>query len=522
MSLATAWTASQPADKPATGAWTRPVHGIQCRLSITKPSFDVDELLPATGVYHKTEVVLSIKNTSSETMLVKTTTFWIRLHVYQDGRPVAPVFEQSWPVEDQAWDPRAAVHNHHWLEPGKEIAFPVLFVGHDSNFGTPLARYWLKPGRYQVKAIFRSHIRGAQFESLFKQLQIETNTIDFTVTGTSKPLPRWTRRRADVSEPIPAATKKLAQVLRQLPPRQAAERYVQEYDKALDAFGTIASALTRKSHLEGSGNHAYEKVTHVKGVGFIWTGGPDARTAKPVVWKDYVRKVTVRDQGSSGGGWVDFGGSSLIYGYDSFSAITLPFPMRRYFASVDSRWEAWREGDVLLISTGWYEYLVGIDLGSLAVLFRRPSYVYRPGGGYVDHYEKQHFVKGFPFPIPRLCVQESYSSRRAAEPDQYWLNELQTTLHKDRLKDFALPPIPMPNTPGYTYCLPYDGRQPHYSRLQITRGRDGVLVGQLFDGNKAVAGNPGDVRRNPLGNLVYQQSVTRSGWFMDLKKPRTP
>ena len=162
MSLATAWTAGQPADKPATGAWTRPVHGIQCRLSITKPSFDVDELLPATGVYHKTEVVLSIKNTSSETMLVKTTTFWIRLHVHQDGRPVAPVFEQSWPVEDQAWDPRAAVHNHHWLEPGKEIAFPVLFVGHDSNFGTPLARYWLKPGRYQVKAIFRSHIRGAQ------------------------------------------------------------------------------------------------------------------------------------------------------------------------------------------------------------------------------------------------------------------------------------------------------------------------------------------------------------------------
>jgi hypothetical protein len=195
--------------------------------------------------------------------------------------------------------------------------------------------------------------------------------------------------------------------------------------------------------------------------------------------------------------------------------------MRRYFAGVDSRWEAWREGNVLLISTGWYEYLVGIDLVNLAVLFRRPSYAYPPAKAYVDHYEKQHFVEGFPFPIPRLCVQESYSSRRAVEPDQCWLNELQTTLHKDRLKDFVMPPIPMPNTPGYSYYLPRDNRQSNY-RLEIFREKDGVLVGRLFQGNKKLVGVPGDVLPNSLGNLVYQQSPTRSGWFMALKKQRTP
>jgi len=521
MGLATAWAASQPADKPAAGEWTRLIHGIQCRLHISKSTFDVDELLPATGANNKTEVVLSLKNTAGKTVLVKTSSFRIRLLVHQDGKPVAPLFEQDWPDEDGSWDPRTIAVNNHWLDPGKEITFPVLFVGHDANFGTPLARYWLKPGRYQVKAHFRTQVQGLRHGDPSRPAQFETNTINITVTGTDKPLPRWTRRRADVSEPIPEPTKKLAQELRQLPPRQAAVRYVQEYDKALDAFGTIASALTRKSHLAGSGNHAYEKVTHVKGVGFVWTGGPDARSAKPVMWKDYVRKATAMDQGSSGGGWVDFGGSSLIYGYDSFSAITLPFPMRRYFAGVDSRWEAWREGDVLLISTGLYEYLVGIDLNNLAVLFRQPSYVYRPGGGYVYQYQKQHFLKGFPFPIPRLCVQESYSSRRATEPDRCWLNEHQTTLHKDRLKDFTVPPIPMPNTPGYSYYLPRENRLSNY-RLEIFREKDGVLVGRLFEGRKSLAGKPGDVLPNSLDNLVYQQSPTRSGWFMDLKKPRTP
>jgi hypothetical protein len=507
MGLATAWAASQPADKPAAGKWTTPVRGIQCRLSVTKPSFDVDELLPAARIYNKTEVVLSIKNTSSEMVQIKTTTYRIRLLVQQDGRPVAPLFEQDWPEEERTWDPRS-VFNHQWLDPGKEIAFPVLFVGHDSNFGTPLARYWLKPGRYQVKAIFRTSVRGARHADPVKSAQIETNTIDFTVTGTSKPLPRWSRRRADISEAIPAATKKLSDELLQLPPRKAAERYVQEYGKALDTFSTIASELTCKSAWS---NHVYEKLTHVKGVGFVRIEGPDIQTARPIMWRDYVRKATVMDRVSSGETWVAYEGSSLLFGFHSFSPIRSAFRMHSYLAGKGSQWEAWREGDVLFISTGYYHELVGIDLRNLAVLFRE-------AWGYLYHYEKQHYLEGFPFPVSRRCVSESYSGRRAAEPERTWVQELQVTLHKAPLKDFTVRPIPRPNTPGYTYYLPYDGRQLHYpSRLQIRRGKDGVLVGQLFDGNKAVAGNPGDVRRNPLGNLVYQQSVTRSGWFLEIK-----
>jgi hypothetical protein len=507
--LATAWAGSPSTRKPATGPWTKPVHGIQCRLHMTRPTFDVDELLPAAKIYDKTEVILSIKNVSSDQILVKTTTFGVRLLVHQDGKRIPPLFEQDWPKEDRAWDPRG-VANHHWIEPGKEIAFPVLFVGHDSNFGTPLARYWLKPGRYEAKAIFHTRIRGPRHNDPEKPLQIETNTIGITVTGTNKPLPRWTRRRPDVSEAIPEATKKLSQELLQLPPRQAAERYVKEYDKAMDDFGSITSASTCKSAWS---NQDYHKVTHVKGVGFLSVSGQNAQAAKPVIWQDYGRKITMYeyDGATAHGINVMFDGHGVVFNYDNFSPITLAFPMRRFFARADARWEAWREGDVLLISTGWYQQLVGIDLPSLAVLFNE-------NWGWVYHYEKQHFVEGFPFPVPRRCVHESYPSRRAEEPDRWYVSRLKTTLHKDRPKDFALPPIPMPNTPGYIYYLPRaDSYQPCY-RLKISRKKDGVLVGQLFDGDKMLGGKVGDVRTNPLGNFVYHQSPARSGWFMEMKK----
>lgn len=507
--LSAAAVRGQPADKAAEGAWSKPVHGIQCRLSITKPAFDVDELLPAARIYHKTEVLLSIKNTSSEMIQVKTSTFGIRLLVQQDGKPVAPLFEQNWPEEDRAWDPRS-VHNHQWVDPGKEIAFPVLFLGHDSNFGTPLARYWLKPGRYQVKAVFRTRVRGARHADPVKPVQIETNTIDFTVTGTNKPLPQWTRRRADISEPTPAATKKLSDDLLQLPPRRAAERYVQEYDKALDTFGTITGSYTCKSAWS---NHVYENVTYVKGVGFVRIVGADAQAAKRIMWRDYVRKATVMDQASSGENWVAFDGSGVQFDFYSFSPIAYSFPMRSYLASKDARWEAWREGDVLFISSAWYQELVAIHLPTLAVLSMN-------SWGFLYHYEKQHYLEGFPFPIPRRCVSESYASRRAAEPERWWVSELQVTLKKERQKDFAVPPIPKPNTPGYTYYLPYDDPSRSSYRLQLSRRRDGVLGGELFDGNKAVTGNPGDVCPNSLATLVYQQSPTRSGWFMDSKKEK--
>src|SRR5579864_3542013 len=96
----------KPVRKKPADDWTKPIQGIQCRLYITHSKFDVDELLPCTPGTDKTEVFLSVKNATNDPIQVKFGCFTGRLHVSQNGKPVAPLFEQDWQDTDPDWDPR--------------------------------------------------------------------------------------------------------------------------------------------------------------------------------------------------------------------------------------------------------------------------------------------------------------------------------------------------------------------------------------------------------------------------------
>jgi hypothetical protein len=69
--------------------------------------------------------------------------------------------------------------------------------------GNRNARYELKPGKYQVKAIFRTRTRGDDYR-WSQPFELETNPVEVTVTGSEEPLPQWVRTRPLVLERLPA------------------------------------------------------------------------------------------------------------------------------------------------------------------------------------------------------------------------------------------------------------------------------------------------------------------------------
>ncbi len=189
--------------------WSKPYDGVACRLKATRPGFDVDEPM---GKLYQSPLVLELKNTGPRRHVLRGHMEAVRLVVTRDGRPVEPLYQLDYflsdPEKETGYPGR---YQTVLLEPGGTAWFYATYWGLDANFGSPNAQYFLLPGRYKVKAIFRMAAEP-------RPVNLETNTVDLEVTGKAEPLPVWGPTRPTPQKVVPAATGELSDRLRKLAP----------------------------------------------------------------------------------------------------------------------------------------------------------------------------------------------------------------------------------------------------------------------------------------------------------------